>query len=675
VAQAQTTSPPGTTGDFTPDPDKVLRWGNGYRYPQQGWLVVHVEGQPYERGYQQGRLLASEIEGYLRCFAAVLDYKAPQESWKNVRMFTNALFLRKFEKEFLEEMRGIADGAAAAGAQFAGRGVDLVDIMALNCWSEIETLDEANRATPTGLDDRLFRDPQPQGKPIPRKEHCSAFAATAPATADGKIVFGHVTMFPLYPANFYNVWLDVQPAKGHRFVMCSYPAGIQSGMDYYINDAGLLINETTIQQTRFNVDGMTCASRIRQAIQYADNIDKAVEILLKDNNGLYTNEWLMADLNTNEIAMFEIGTYKHKLWRSSKNEWFGDTPGFYWGCNNTKDMEVRLETIASAKGKPGNVVFRPQPRDLEWQKIYTKYKGKIGVDFAKEAFTSPKLSFLNNSLDAKFTTASMAKQLQSYAFFGPPTGKTWEPRKDEKERYPDIKPLEPQGWTVLGITPPAKDSGKEAPVIAALKAPKGGKGSNVILPAVWRGTLLPKNDADIWLATAFADYERLVASEHVQLRDGATADKAREVLEKAVASFKTRFGNASKKLDIPLAQLKSSTSSTDWYDLASTKGVLLLHTLRGDIGAETFDKAMDAFGMAHGGQGVTSQMFQAHMEKASGKNLEGFFKAWLTEKGLPSATAAPGANGAPGAAAPPKQEAPLPTQARLGCSVQPVLAA
>ena len=196
-------------------------------------------------------------------------------------------------------------------------------------------------------------------------------------------------MLSLYPANFYNVWLDVKPAKGHRFVMCSYPGGIQSGMDYYINDAGLLINETTITQTKFDINGMTCASRIRKAIQYADNIDKAVDILLKDNNGLYTNEWLLADINTNEIAMFELGTHKHKLWRSSKNEWFGDTPGFYWGCNNTKDMDVRLETIPSAQGKPASVVFRPHGRDITWQKLYQKHKGKIGVDFAKEAFSSP----------------------------------------------------------------------------------------------------------------------------------------------------------------------------------------------------------------------------------------------------------------------------------------------
>ena len=45
--------------DFTPDASKFVRWGKGYRYPQSGWIVVHIEGEPYERGYQHGRLLGS----------------------------------------------------------------------------------------------------------------------------------------------------------------------------------------------------------------------------------------------------------------------------------------------------------------------------------------------------------------------------------------------------------------------------------------------------------------------------------------------------------------------------------------------------------------------------------------------------------------------------------------
>ena len=336
---------PVSAGAFVPDPRSVQRYGPAYRYPQEGWIVLHIEGEPYQRGCQHGRLMAEEIAAHVRCFAAVRSPKAPADGWKATRTLVDALFLRRYHKEYLEEMKGIADGASAAGARFEGRPLDLLDIVTVNSWSEVETLDHALAAMPTGLEALRFPQEGPQAKAEPKPMHCSAFAANGKATRDGKIVFGHITMFSLYPSGFYNVWLDVKPARGHRVFMQTYPGGIQSGLDYYFNDAGLLVCETTLAQTRFDIKGMTVPSRIRQALQYADGIDKAVEILQEGNNGLYTNEWLLADIKTNEIAMFELGTHKSKLYRSSKNEWYGDTEGFYWGCNNTKAVSYTHLTL------------------------------------------------------------------------------------------------------------------------------------------------------------------------------------------------------------------------------------------------------------------------------------------------------------------------------------------
>ena len=53
--------PAGKPPLFAPDPIAVTRQGPGWRFPQDGWIVVHIEGTPYERGYQHGRLLAREI--------------------------------------------------------------------------------------------------------------------------------------------------------------------------------------------------------------------------------------------------------------------------------------------------------------------------------------------------------------------------------------------------------------------------------------------------------------------------------------------------------------------------------------------------------------------------------------------------------------------------------------
>jgi hypothetical protein len=428
---------------------KSIQWHEkGYRYTQAGWIVVHVEGDPYPRGYQQGTLLATEIEKYVVTLARERYPKDAAEGWKTLRTLTDALFLRKFDKEFLEEMKGIADGAADAGATFEGRKLDLIDIATVNVWQEIDTLDQALVASPTGVE-KLARTAAVQ----PKKEHCSAFVANGAATSDGKIVFGHITMFGLHFGPYVNVWIDCKPTKGRRFAMQAFPGAVWSSQDYYQNDAGILLCETTIDQTPFEPTGEPLTTRARKAIQYGESIDDVVKILSTKNNGLYSNEWLIADTKTNEIAMFELGTKKSKLWRSSKGEWFDNTKGFYWGCNNAKDLAVRLEALPAHGERPEKEEWEAQDRDKAWLKFYEKYKGKIDGRAAKEAFASETLA-LPNSLDAKFTTTALAKDLASQALYGPPTGKTWKPTAEDKQRHPDIEALESHPWTVLTINPP-----------------------------------------------------------------------------------------------------------------------------------------------------------------------------------------------------------------------------
>jgi len=392
--------------------------------------------------------MADEIAKYVDTLARNRYAKDPAEGWRTIRLLSDVLFLRKMDREFLEEMKGISDGAAAAGAKFNNRKIDLLDIVAVNVWQEFDTLESALGTMPTDLEGVKFSTP-----PAVKQDHCSAFIATGPATADGKIVFGHITMFGLSFGPYVNVWIDCKPTKGHRFAMQAFPGGIWSSQDYYQNDSGILLCETTIAQTPFDATGDTLTTRARKAIQYAESIDDVVKFLSEKNNGLYTNEWLIGDTKTNEIAMFELGTKKSKLWRSSKDEWFGETKGLYWGCNNVKDPEVRLEAMRAGRTPPPKITWRASGRDKAWQAWYEKHNGRIDEAAAKEAFTSPSLA-LPSSLDAKFTTSDLAKDLASHAIYGPPTGKTWNPTQWDKNNHPDIKPLVSHPWTVLTINPP-----------------------------------------------------------------------------------------------------------------------------------------------------------------------------------------------------------------------------
>ena len=56
-------------------PPETVRWsGDGFRYDDQGWIFVHIEGEPYERGYQYGSLMPDEIVEYIRKLG-VLQHK------------------------------------------------------------------------------------------------------------------------------------------------------------------------------------------------------------------------------------------------------------------------------------------------------------------------------------------------------------------------------------------------------------------------------------------------------------------------------------------------------------------------------------------------------------------------------------------------------------------------
>ena len=62
-----------STGGEGPARTAIATYGPAYRYPTGGWIYVHIEGQPYERGYQHGQLMSKEIVTYLERCAADID--------------------------------------------------------------------------------------------------------------------------------------------------------------------------------------------------------------------------------------------------------------------------------------------------------------------------------------------------------------------------------------------------------------------------------------------------------------------------------------------------------------------------------------------------------------------------------------------------------------------------
>ena len=67
--------------DAWPAREAVQTFGPAYRYPAAGWIYLHIEGKPYDRGYQHGYLMAREIPEYLERCAFELGRRAGPQSW------------------------------------------------------------------------------------------------------------------------------------------------------------------------------------------------------------------------------------------------------------------------------------------------------------------------------------------------------------------------------------------------------------------------------------------------------------------------------------------------------------------------------------------------------------------------------------------------------------------
>src|SRR5262249_9355148 len=134
----------------------------------------------------------------------------------------------------------------------------------------------------------------------------------------------------------------------------------------------------------------------------------------------------------------------------------------------------------------------------------------------------------------------------------------------------------------------------------------------------WHGTLLAKSDADTWLVTAFANYERIVASENAMRRrgDGKLSAEDRDRLAVALVQHPAEYELGRRAHpEAALVKTKSDVRQGDWHRVASGKGVLLLHSLRAEMGADKFATMMEDFGKRHAGQRVSTEEFRAFAEK------------------------------------------------------------
>ena len=136
---------------------------NGAR-PLDGIPRVRVEGTSYERGRQYGAQARDRVRRSVQAYRQVFAHYAGWD-WPAVRRAAAAFQapVAGFRPAYLEEMRGIADGA----------GLDLADVLAINVRTEVMYAAKARQAPLAA-----------RGGALPAE--CSAFAVAPAPQAGGQ---------------------------------------------------------------------------------------------------------------------------------------------------------------------------------------------------------------------------------------------------------------------------------------------------------------------------------------------------------------------------------------------------------------------------------------------------------------------------------------------------------
>jgi hypothetical protein len=245
----------------------VARCGAGFLEEVDGYRVLHIKGEPYEMGYQQGALLRDHIREQVHF---LFDVKAKQMTFElgGVKMLDPKRVIRGIVAQqkkhvparFFEEMRGIADGA----------GMDVQDIIVANF--------------------------------IPELFHCSGFALAGSATKDGTLYHGRILDYGCDWKLQEHAVLTVAKPKG-RFPLVN------------VTYAGFVGSVTGMNAERISIgemggrglghwDGVPMALLVRMALEEADSLDAAIAVF-RDHPRTCEYYYVIADGETGKAVGME----------------------------------------------------------------------------------------------------------------------------------------------------------------------------------------------------------------------------------------------------------------------------------------------------------------------------------------------------------------------------------
>jgi hypothetical protein len=402
---------------------------------KEGWIILHIYGNPYERGFAHGKLLCHEIKKLEKAFPFIVETQLKQsfsDYLKACKTVINPI-VKKDYPEFYEEIKGIADGCNSTGHK--------INVDYLIAWNAVLSM-------------YLYFKKKDAYK-------CSAFIATGDATEKGTIVMGHNTHADFVTGQYQNIILYITPDEGFPFVMQTAPGYIASGIDWFICSTGIIGCETTISLINYEVNfGAPYFCRIRQAMQYGKTLDDYVSIMLKNNAGDYACSWLFGNINTNEIMLFDIGLKEHHIERTHNGVYFGMNTAIDFKFRSLETTDTDLYNLETSSGSRNSrldhllneVYYGKINRDNGKKILSDHYDSSLGKNVMNsrsickhselEYRERSRLSYYPfGSTDGKVVDSTMAKRMKFEGRFGSSCGRVFNASEHIK-KHPEYKKWE-----------------------------------------------------------------------------------------------------------------------------------------------------------------------------------------------------------------------------------------
>lgn len=323
------------------------------RLEQHGGLTaLHLAGNPYEMGYQQGILARDLIHAYRQ---VAYDFVLPQlpgpKPLRKPLLFHHASgYWSTIPAELQHEIQGIADGA----------GVHPIEVLASAAVWEILLV-----------------------------SGCSEFAAVGPATASGALLHGynydlmhpdHALIQPYLAALFF------RPAQGIPFFTVNTIGSV--GANAGMNQAGISVawDNTYLRGEELTRDITLPVApfviTLRRLLQYAHTLDEAVDLVTSTLPRPLADIIIIGSAPEGRAVALETAGHRFAV-----REMEG---GAIWSTNCFRSTDLAAYNRRGDGSELDEAgAWQRFPRYLAYQDLFTAHRGRLEPDLAASFLRDP----------------------------------------------------------------------------------------------------------------------------------------------------------------------------------------------------------------------------------------------------------------------------------------------